>query len=186
MSCSLVMWLDNFYLRRWGTDPVRENLSVNTLVYAVLHVPTLLVFGGQLPIGRLEEGCRLACKVIMDAQSVTRLTMRVPLDLARSDVHTLQWKLFALVDAVIGTSKGLLQMVKMALSCLDRHARSPMPLLVDVDVYQRLKLFFIIPTCCCGTHRCCPRGCPRCLGCGMPRSIAASLCIGGFCLGSTT
>jgi len=147
---SVVMWMDNFYLRRWGTDPLRENLSVNTSVSAVLHVPTLLPFGGQPPIGRLEEGCRVACRVIMEAhaglmrelsvlcQSVTRLTMRVPLDVVRLDVHTLQWKPFALVNAVIGTNKGLLQMVQMALSCLDRHARSPMPLLVDVDVYQRL------------------------------------------------
>jgi len=148
---SLVMWFDNFYLGRWTSDPMSENRSINSSVVSVLHLPPLPRFGGHPPISKLLTGCRAACSIILNtfpalkAQSeellhsslISRLTIRVPLDVIRSGVQSLQWKPFALTGDVIGTNTGLLSLVALAQTTC-KHARSPLPLLIDVDVYLRL------------------------------------------------
>ena len=43
----LVMWVDNWYRPRYTSDPVREDVSTNVSVSAVLHVPELGQFPGH-------------------------------------------------------------------------------------------------------------------------------------------
>ena len=58
-NCDTVLWVDNWYVKRYGTDPIRGNLSLNVTAMAVLplsrvhetRATTFPRYLGHLPVG---------------------------------------------------------------------------------------------------------------------------------------
>jgi hypothetical protein len=70
-------------------------------------------------------------------QGIQRVWVRAPLDIARKNVRSLNWRPFFLSELRSGTHKELLQLV-VDLSCVEHRTRHCVPLLVDMKIHFAL------------------------------------------------
>ncbi len=117
----VVVWLDNWYRRRFGTDPDHNDMSLNVSAMAVLHITDIPMFPGylsledvlkELPdvvvklmgaVPRLHQG---VARVV--AEDMRREWIRVPLDVQRVNMRSLQWLSYILTEESVGTQVDLL------------------------------------------------------------------------------
>jgi hypothetical protein len=156
-----VVWLDNWYRKRFGSDPELNNMTLNVSVFAVLHITDILWFGGHLTLRQVIEGIarnaaelvvaqtRLAsnAKQIAD-QNIEAACIRVPLDVPREGVRALQWLPFKLAREKVGNNKDLLVLID-SLSAFRVHSTKCLPQLQIVrpshDI-QTIQHFLLIPS----------------------------------------
>ena len=92
----VVVWLDNFYRRRHGTDPQQDDLLLNVSVLTILATVDLIPFPGHPPLQDVAAGLprlasRISGMVTEILHGVSRVTeqplqaswIRVPLDIRR-------------------------------------------------------------------------------------------------------
>ena len=63
--------------------------------------------------------------------------VRVPLDIQRSDMRSLQWLPYALTEQTVSSQRDLLAILA-DLEALRIHTRRVLPLLVDMDIHYRI------------------------------------------------
>jgi hypothetical protein len=158
----LVLWMDNHYLERYGTDPGDDLLSTNVTAMAVLvvdrhtdsRVATRTIHWPAFP-GHLEFEDLIAAvttvanDLVREATAFTtavartavaglgRGDIRVPLDAARPERRTLQWTPYDLSQLQVGRSQDLLLLLQDVLA-LQQRTQGPLPLLVDENVHYRI------------------------------------------------
>ena len=146
----LVVWVDNWYRRRFGTDPLQSDQSLNISALAVLHIPEVPQFGGQLTLADVVSGVDAAASALVASYArvhagVNLVTttdlqpdfVRVPLDVHRTGMRSLQWRPYLLTEFSVSSQGDLLHILD-ELAVLQRHSRRPLPMLVDMDIHYRV------------------------------------------------
>lgn len=152
-SCAnkqIIVWLDNWYRKRFGSDPLSNDMSLNLSVLAVLHTTDLPLFPGHLRFRQiLEEVPALATRLVETFARVLKGVkiilqedlqpqwIRVPLDVQRTGMRSLQWQPYLLTEQTVSSQPDLLAILK-ELGPLQVQTRSVMPLLVDMDIHYRI------------------------------------------------
>jgi hypothetical protein len=145
----LVVWLDNWYRRRYGTDP-QGDMSLNVSALAVLHITEIPVFPGHLSLRSLVDavpqrvaallrayGRMHAGVAAVNAEPLQPAWLRVPLDVHRTGMRSLQWLPYQLTEYTVSSQADLLQILH-DLHELQSHTQRVLPLLVDMDIHYRL------------------------------------------------
>lgn len=146
----MVVWLDNWYRKRFGTDPLGNDMSLNVSVLAVLHTTALPNFSGHRSFKLMMDELPLAAQRLVDAFNLIRdgvkvVTeedmqpewIRVPLDVQRTGMRSLQWLPYLLTEMTVSSQPELLAILA-DLEPLRRQTRCVLPLLVDMDIHYRV------------------------------------------------
>jgi hypothetical protein len=146
----VVVWLDNWYRKRFSTDPRNNDMSLNVSVTAVLHISEIPMFQGYKSLRDLVTGIpvlvqqlmKVAARVIGGVQLVVEEDLhpeciRVPLDVHRTGMRSLQWSPYFLTEQSVSSQTDLLNII-LELEGLQRQTRRALPLLVDMDIHYRL------------------------------------------------
>ena len=155
----MLVWVDNWYRKRFGTDPRSTDMSLNVSVLAVLHIPEIPMFPGyksllelarELPLtvqvmskfaARIVEGVQLVVDGELEVSFI-----RVPLDVHRSGMRSLQWTPYMLTEETVSSQSDLLRIV-LDLEVMQKHTKRALPVLVDMDIHYRLmKLIYGLST----------------------------------------
>ena len=160
-GAQLVLWLDNHYLERFGTEPGADVLSQNVTAMAVLPIDRLtgsrqtrsvrwsgypghpevtdLVDAVQSVLGDLARDLpafiRKAGSVA--ALHLSRAELRVPLDVQRGTRPRLRWEPFDVSQLQVGANEDLVRLLQDACD-LQGHSGCPLPLLVDENIHHRV------------------------------------------------
>ena len=146
----MIVWLDNWYRKRFGSDPLTNDMSLNVSVLAVLHVPEIRLFKGHMSFPELVNATASVARQlvaalprlrdgigVVNAEPLQPEWIRVPLDVQRKGMHSLQWLPYQLTEETVGGSLDLLAIMK-SLDSLQRHTKRAVPLLVDMNIHYRL------------------------------------------------
>ena len=146
----VVVWLDNWYRKRFGTDPITNDLSLNVSVLAVLHTTALPQFPGQLSAVDVLSGLPAVAQRLLETHTEIRRGVRcvneealqpewirVPLDIQRTGMRSLQWLPYLLTPLTVSSQIDLVQILDN-LEPLRTRSRHCMPLLVDMDIHYRV------------------------------------------------
>ena len=147
-----VLWFDNFYKPRYLANPGRAEGSLNCAVMAVLHTTDLSGYQGLPPVSQLRRRamaagagiCSWAPEVIAAVGRIRALPLkrddfRVPLDVVRDNVRSLQWRPFSLNDDRVSSQSELCATLRTCRWVLEHsHVRRPMPLLADENICYRV------------------------------------------------
>ena len=143
------IWFDNLRRYRSGADPHSPDLTLNCTTVAVLHTTALPAYRGLPELAEIEARVpkvaddifrshrALFDRIDVANQGIQRVWVRAPLDIARKDVRSLNWRPFFLSELRSGTHKELLQLV-VDLSCVEHRTRHCVPLLVDMKIHFAL------------------------------------------------
>ena len=165
-----VLWLDNWCMLRWGTDPTNPEYTQNVTALAVLNLDTLLErpvatrgttippFPGHPDLGYLlghAQGAAALCttgaarlhgRVAAINQTNLGVTdVRVPLDVQRTGMRSLRWHPLSLTEQTVSANVDLLELLETARQVQRRTTRQ-LPLLVDENIHYRvLRLLYATP-----------------------------------------
>ena len=159
-----VLWLDNWYWERYGTDPAHTNQSLNVSALAVLLLtqPTdtpaqstrsqrFTPFPGHRALASLITSVDwTAAVVVSDLGSLQHKVhglvhqfplqpsmVRVPLDIPRQNMISLPWRALTLSKLRVSTNEELLRLM-MEVRQLQGHVGQCLPLLVDEKIHYAL------------------------------------------------
>jgi hypothetical protein len=145
-----VVWVDNFYKRRYGVNPTCTDHSLNSTAVAVLlntrplggfrGYPTLKELHGRLPyVGhKLRAAHRdLIAFVRGSFCGVGPRAVRVPLDVPRGRVKGQQWRPLSLEPVTVWGDAGLLHIITL-LRGVSEHCGGTTPVLVDENIHYRI------------------------------------------------
>ena len=117
----VVLWIDNWCRPRYTTDPQRENASLNVSVMAVLHITRAASFRGHPTLADMfncmpsvadslvSQSTKLISGVnIILSEEVTTSDIRVPLDVQRTGMRSLQWRPYMLTDLSVSSQDELI------------------------------------------------------------------------------
>ena len=159
-----VVWIDNWYVRRYGFRPDGSDLSLNVTAIAVLRLTqpratrrtTLAAYPGHMGVAEVIQGLieRLdwvgrSMESLADqidailAGPIGYREVRVPLDEARPRVQRdCQWVPLTLSQSRVGDAKELLEVLAGVRELQQRSGRA-MPLLVDEKIhYSIMKMLY--------------------------------------------
>ena len=122
------IWFDNLRRYRSGGDPHSPDLTLNCT--AVTRVP-------KVADDIFRSHRALFDRIDVAKQGIQRVWVHAPLDIARKNVRSLNWRPFFLSELRSGTHKELLQLV-VDLSCVEHRTRHCVPLLVDMKIHFAL------------------------------------------------
>ena len=167
----VVLWVDNWYRRRYRPHPDTPDLSRDVTAMAVLPLSTtadapsqrtrgrsFTTFPGHTTLlrmhARIQPTSDLARYGLADlmrqvqyvtARPVAANAIRVPLDIRRPPRPRLQWQTLALSKLRVGSSTELLKMLQCIREC-QQHIGQPLPLLVDEKIhYSVMRLLYSKP-----------------------------------------
>ena len=159
-----VLWLDNWYWERYGTDPTHTNQSLNVSALAVLLLtqPTdapaqstrsqrFTPFPGHRALASLITSVDwTAAVVVSDLSSLQHKVhglvhqfplqpsmVRVPLDIPRQNMISLPWRALTLSKLRVSTNEELVRLMKDVRQ-LQGHMGQCLPLLVDEKIHYAL------------------------------------------------
>ena len=155
----VVLWLDNWYRRRFSCVPQRNDVSLNVSAMAVLSITDIPLFPGYLGLDVVVARVRGVAQRIAAAgerlhEGVGRITsedlkpewIRVPLDVQRTGMRSLQWLPYQLTEETVSSQIDLLNILE-SIRTLHNQTRRVVPLLVDMDIHYRiLKLIYSAST----------------------------------------
>ena len=160
----VVLWVDNWYWERYGTDPVQTNQSLNVSVLAVmlLSQPSATPaqstrsqrfspFPGHRSLASLVSSVDWAAAVVVsDMRSLQQKVhgivhqyplqpsmVRVPLDIPRQHMVSLPWRGLTLSQLRVSSNEELLRLM-VEVRQLQRHVGQCLPLLVDEKIHYTL------------------------------------------------
>ena len=160
---SAVLWIDNWYMERYGSNPEAPDQSLDVTVMAVLPIsttadpPALATRSHRVPdfpghVSLLHMVVRLDnedSSIIQSTRTflikVNRLArtplsgadIRVPLDVARERRRTLQWRPLAHSDERVSANVEFLRLLQ-DVHTVRNHTGGSLPLLVDEKVHYTL------------------------------------------------
>ena len=154
----VVLWVDNWYLRRFATDPLTPDLSLNLTAMGVLLLAgprdtrstRVLEYPGHMTpsslVGVLDT---TAYQIVVALDRLTTAVetvveadleygdIRVPLDVVRTQVRSVQWQPLALSESRVSDNVGLLEVAAAAVE-VQKQTRRVLPLLVDEKIHYSL------------------------------------------------
>ena len=143
------IWFDNLRRYRSGVAPHSPDLALNCSAVAVLHTTALPAYPGLPELAEIEARVpkvaddifrthrALFDRIDVANQGIQRVWVRAPLDTARKNVRSLNWRSFFLSELRCGEHKELLQLVVDS-SCVQHRTRHCVPLLVDMKIHFAL------------------------------------------------
>ena len=149
----VVVQFDNWYRRRYCSDPVRQDCCLNVTAMSVLHTTAIAMYPGfptsddllqripqtaQTIAASFREFPRAAVALRRDLPEAQYV--RVPLDVHRGSIRSLQWYPLTLADLVSSSNEDLLHVLEQCLA-IQVHKRYVMPLLMDENIFYRLATF---------------------------------------------
>ena len=151
-----VVWMDNYYRKRFVANPVIGYNSLSCSVLSVLNtrrfptapeLPTLpeLVVRRQGVTADLIAARTKLLAIVTDLNTtdVTVGDIRVPLDVHRPSVKSLQWCPFQLSPLSVSGSVGFLKLMHYVDDTVRPHVGGTVPVLMDLNLYYRhLKLCY--------------------------------------------
>lgn len=151
----IVLWLDNWYRRRFSCDPQRNDMSLNVSAMAVLHITSIPLFPGYPCLGDvLDNVSNVAGRIaaasarliggvdMIVGEGLRPEWIRVPLDVHREGMRSLQWLPYILTEESVSSQLDLLSILE-SIRSLHNQTRRVVPLLVDMDIHYRiLKLIY--------------------------------------------
>jgi hypothetical protein len=154
----VVVWVDNWYIWRFSTDPLTPDLSLNLTAMGLLHLAgprdtrstRVLEYPGHMTaaavVGVLDttayqimvalDRLDTAVDAVLGAD-LSYGDIRVPLDVKRTQVSSLQWEPLALSQSRVGDNLGLLEVAAAVLEVQEQTQRV-LPLLVDEKIHYSL------------------------------------------------
>ena len=145
----VVLWMDNFYKRRYGVNPSRDDLKLDATALCALVTPVMgpppawptlveLATGVVPAATRVQdsEACLLASLEELDA-GVGLGDVRVPLDVVREPCRSLQWLPLSLEPLSVGSNLDFLQAL-LILQAVQQHTQRAAPVIVDENIHYRL------------------------------------------------
>ena len=161
-GAQLVMWMDNLYFQRYGTDPSDAVLSQNVSAMAVLnldeltglHVATRRVrfpdYDGHPDILDMVQRVDQVVTQLRQAdaemqnrlfrlnmQAIRRKDIRVPFDIQRLGRQRMVWKPWNLAEQQVGNNQDLL-MLLLDVVDVQQFTGRVLPLLVDENIHYRV------------------------------------------------
>ena len=151
-----VVWVDNYFRKRFVANPAVGYNALKCSVVSVLHVPEVdmcppLPTVDELLRNRSPLTQRLECAVrdLLDTVSditstdIVPGTIRVPLDISRPDVRSLQWTPLMMSPLWVTKNSDFVTLMEEIRTTVLPHCRSPLPVLMDLNIYYRhLKLCY--------------------------------------------
>ena len=147
----VVIWLDNFYKRRFGVNPTHTDRSLNATAMCVLHIPRLGRYRGHMSLKELVSLVKPMASLIRVADKrlskwITDLVcspvqygeIRSPLDITRSGVKSLKWLPLTLEDKALGGRGDLLKLLSQ-LDEFRQESTGQLPVLVDENIWWRIQ-----------------------------------------------
>ena len=143
------IWFDNLRHYTSGADPHSPDLTLNCTAVAVLHTTALPAYPGlpelaetEVRVPKVADDIFRSHRAMFDRidvanQGTQRVWACAPLDIARKNVRSLNWRPFFLSELRSGTHKELLQLL-VDLSCGEHGTRHCVPLLVDMKIHFAL------------------------------------------------
>lgn len=122
---------------------------------ALLHITEIPIFPGYPSLGDVLQGVHqvvsklqaaservLAGVATINEEDLQKEWIRVPLDVQRTGMRSLQWLPYMLTEETVSSQKDLL-IILSSLESLQVRTRRVVPLLVDMDIHYRiLKLIY--------------------------------------------
>ena len=149
----VVVLFDNWYRRRYCSDPVRPDCCLNVTAMSVLHTTAIAMYPGFPTLDDLLQRIpQTAQTIAASLQEFPRAVdalrrdppeaqyVRVPLDVHRDSIRSLQWYPLTLADLVSSSNEDLLHTMEQCLA-IQVHTRHVMPLLMDENIFYRLAKF---------------------------------------------
>ena len=147
-----VLWFDNFFKPRYFVNPALVQGSLNCTVMAVLHTCSLNGYRGLPALGELVGRARAAADGVWQRQAVlvaaverirsvplNAMAFRIPLDVVRRHVRSLQWRPLSLNDDQVGSQAQLCRTLRTCRWTMEQTGvRRPMPLLCDENICYRV------------------------------------------------
>ena len=146
----VVVQFDNSYHRRYCSDPVRPDCCLNVTPMSLLHTTAIPVYPGFPSLDDLLQHIPQTAQAIAASfrefpRAVDALRrdppeaqyVRVPLDVHRDSIRSLQWYPLTLADLVSSSNEDLLHIMEQCLA-IQVHTRDVMPLLMDENIFYRL------------------------------------------------
>jgi hypothetical protein len=156
----VVLWVDNWFLERYGTNPARPVNSTDVTAMAVLFLSTkedtpsqatrshrIPAFPGHLTLHRMTIHLDNVAADLWDnldslSAKVTELMqfpleashIRVPLDVRRARKRSLQWRAFSLTENRLSTNRELMDVLQ-DVRAVQQHVGRDLVLLVDEKVH---------------------------------------------------
>ena len=146
-----VVWLDNFYRRRFRPLLVSDDVSLNCSVATVLAMPRPLDMYTGFPslysllntvgdvAAELRGSHRRFYSVVQNIaeEQVPLKDIRCPLDVSWTRVRSHPWRAFLLSELVVRAQGDLVQLLHMVRD-VQQHTNCILPLLVDENIYYRI------------------------------------------------
>ena len=118
---------------------------MNLTAFAMLHTTDLCPFPGHpslvTVLGQLDSAMHSTATALRSLNDVTRVSLdaepefiRVPLDMKRDNVRSLQFRPLLLTDLTTGGILDLLHILQ-EIQDIQRHSRRPMPLIIDMKIH---------------------------------------------------
>ena len=153
-----VVWMDNFYKRRFGFNPTMTDSSLNATAFGVLlNTPTLGRWKGYGTLSQVANKKGLFVHSFLKAESaliafihtmdtgVQEDAIRVPLDVPRGKIVGPKWKGLTLEKFTTSSHEDLLKCFSL-LQDIQAHTNSVMPLLADENIHYRYLKWMYSPT----------------------------------------
>ncbi len=112
----VIVWLDNWYRKRFGSDPRHNDMSLNVSVVAVLHISSIPLFPGYFKLQEIvsrisvqaNQLSRVASRIHFGVASINSDdleydSIRVPLDVHRTGMRSLQWTPYLLTEYTVSS-----------------------------------------------------------------------------------
>ena len=145
----MVVHFDNWYGRRYCTDPVRPDFRLNVIAMSMLHIAAIVMYPGFPTLDDLLQRIPQTAHTIVASfrkfpRAVDALRgdpseaqyVRVPLDVHRDSIRSLQWYPLTLADLVSSSNQDLLHIMEqcLAIQVLTRHVtpRGPPKYLTEI------------------------------------------------------
>ena len=146
----MVVQFDNWYRRRYRSDPVQRDCCLSVIAMSVLHTTTIPMYPGfPTPDDLLQRIPQTAHTIAASFRDFPRAVdalrrdppeaqyVRVPLDVHRDNIRSLQWYPLTLADLVSSSNEDLRHIMEQCLA-IQVHKHHVMPLLMDENIFYRL------------------------------------------------
>ena len=152
----VVLWVDNYYRRRFVANPAVGYQAISCSAVAVLYTPRIPMCPLMPSMSDLLRSRRSVADGLLGyiprlQRMIAGLTcdevftddIRVPLDVRREHVRSIQWVPFMLSKKRVSENVGFVDMLRMIRDRVLPQSMSPLPVLMDVNLYYRyVKLLY--------------------------------------------
>ena len=149
-DASCILWVDNYYRKRVLANPAVGYTALSCTVMSLLRttplpmnppplaIRDLVQRRGAVMVGVVGKCAELLHKVAnVTSEDIALDEIRVPLDTRRQHVQSLQWTPFLLSELSVSSTADFVQLLGFIRDDVDGRCRSPLPVLVDLNLYYR-------------------------------------------------